>query len=125
MGLHRRAKMKLRKILSMRESVQDNNSIHILNAITAKNKLNPAPKRIRSMEIESNSFSDSKNAQNGDDKQSEEDDDYDQEENETKRAKDRVKQKNNTLPNQSLLNARNYFTHKEAELINLERNNPI
>jgi hypothetical protein len=64
MGLHRRAKMKLKKQLSNRESVQDNNSINLMNAINSLGLANwqsvrKSNKRIRSMEIESNSFSDS------------------------------------------------------------------
>ena len=56
--------MKLRKQLSNRESVQDNNSINLMNAINTLGLANwqsvrKSNKRIRSMEIESNSFSDS------------------------------------------------------------------
>ena len=56
--------MKLKKQLSNRESVQDNNSINLMNAINTLGLANwqsvrKSNKRIRSMEIESNSFSDS------------------------------------------------------------------
>ena len=119
MGLQRRAKIKLRKQLSNRESAQDYNSIHMMNAISALDSINRKPaKRIRSVEIASNSFTDSsKNAE-----RSRLDDDSNQQSREElnkKRINDRTRTKNNTLPNQSLLNARNYLS-KEADMINIE-----
>lgn len=102
MGLHRRAKFKLRKQLSNRESVQDNHSINLMNAMTALDKLHSKPlKRIRSMEIETNSFSESsKNAERSnsvnDDSNS---DSGNRPELKAKRTTDRPRTKNNTLPN--------------------------
>jgi len=93
-----------------------------MNAITALEKLHNKPeKRIRSMEIETNSFSDSsKNAERShSDNDDSNQDSENQAEPKTKRTTDRVRTKNNTLPNQSLLNARNYLS-KEVDLINLE-----
>jgi len=77
--------------LKYRESVQDNHSIHLINAKTALEKLHNKPiKRIRSVEIENNSFShSSKNAErshSGDDDSNQ--DSQNQAESQTKRAND-------------------------------------
>ena len=93
-----------------------------MNAMTALDKLHNKPiKRIRSMEIETNSFShSSKNAERShSDNDDSNQDSENQAEPKAKRTTERVRTKNNTLPNQSLLNARNYLS-KEVDLINME-----
>jgi hypothetical protein len=87
----------------VKESVQDNNSIKLVNALKAINSMDGKAKRIRSMEIESNSCLDSQKSMK-DDKS----DDYESSHDSSAKP-DLIRNKNcNTLPNVSLLHARNY-----------------
>ena len=128
--------MKLKKQLSNRESVQDNNSINLMNAINTLGLANwqsvrKSNKRIRSMEIESNSFSDSSKRReqkgeqhDGDESVNEDEGDYESGQVDDSRPRAQKTRRfldgsnrNNTLPNQSVLNARNHLNHRDVDFL--------